>query len=318
LDEPTSVLAPSEATELLEWLRRFASSGGTAIIITHKLREARAYADDLTVLRRGRTVLTGPAKSITDESLAAAMLGASPLSERAVRGTSGRQHATVVQADSISIRGSRGNIAIRDATFQIAGGEIVGVAGVEASGHHELLLALSGRAPVSSGSLSIPSRIGFVPEDRHRDGVVLAFTLAQNLAIRDAGPRRGRLRWQRFENRMTTLLQLFDIRARGYDDAMADLSGGNQQKAVLARELEDDPTLIVLENPTRGLDIRAAAFVRAQLGARRDAGAAVVLYSSDLDEVVDGVDRVLVVHDGRVRSMEPDRALVGAAMLGIG
>jgi general nucleoside transport system ATP-binding protein len=146
--------------------------------------------------------------------------------------------------------------------------------------------------------------------------VVLSFSLAENLAIHGAGDRRGRMSWRSIENRMSTLARRFDIRARGPRDLMAALSGGNQQKAVLARELESDPDLIVLENPTRGLDIRAAAFMRAEVRARRDAGAAVILYSSDLDEVIEIADRVLVVYDGTVQSMRGDRASIGAAMLG--
>jgi general nucleoside transport system ATP-binding protein len=155
-----------------------------------------------------------------------------------------------------------------------------------------------------------------VPEDRHRDAVVLSFSLAENLAIHGAGDRRGRMSWRSIESRMSSLARRFDIRARGPHDLMAALSGGNQQKTVLARELESDPDLIVLENPTRGLDIRAAAFMRAEIRARRDAGAAVILYSSDLDEVIEIADRVLVVYDGTVQSMRGDRASIGAAMLG--
>jgi ABC-type uncharacterized transport system ATPase subunit len=317
LDEPTAVLAPAEARELLEWLRNFAAEGGTAIVITHKLDEARAYADDLTVLRRGRTVLTRAASETSTEDLATAMIGAGPPATHVATGnrTIGSSAAA---ARGVSIPRERGLAAIHDATFDIHRGEIVGVAGVEGSGHHELLLALAGRLPVSRGELLLPDDIGFVPEDRHRDAVVLDFTLTENVAINGAGARSGRMHWPARVELTRSQLTAFDVRSRGPADRMAALSGGNQQKVVLAREVSGKPTLLVLENPTRGLDIRAAAFVREQIQTIRAGGAAVVFYSSDLDEIIDIADRVLVVHAGRVRSVETDRALVGAAMLGAG
>jgi general nucleoside transport system ATP-binding protein len=316
LDEPTAVLAPAEAKDLLDWLRAFASRGGTAVIITHRLEEVRAYADDLTVLRRGRTVLARAASDTTTSGLAEAMIGSAPTAEPHAPGATPTQGAVIVRVVTADVQDSRKHVAIRAASFEIRGGEVVGVVGVEGSGHHELLLALARRTSLARGSITLPERIAFVPEDRHRDAVVLSFSLAENLAIHGAGNRRGRMSWRSIEARMSTLARRFDIRARGPRDPMTALSGGNQQKAVLARELESDPDLIVLENPTRGLDIRAAAFMRAEVRTRRDAGAAVVLYSSDLDEVIEIADRVLVVYNGTVRSMRGDRGSIGAAMLG--
>jgi ABC-type uncharacterized transport system ATPase subunit len=316
-DEPTAVLAPAEARELLEWLRTFAAEGGSAVVITHKLDEARSYADELTVLRLGRTVFTGAASTTSADDLAAAMIGAGQPTHR----PSARSEifgSAAASAKGVTILRDTGPAAIRDATFDVHRGEVVGVAGVEGSGHHELLLALAGRLPVARGDLLLPTAIGFVPEDRHRDAVVLDFTLAENVAIHDAGARQGRMHWRAIGERTRELLDRFDVRSRGPLDRMAAQSGGNQQKVVLAREVGADPVLLVLENPTRGLDIRASAFVREQIGARRAAGVAVVLYSSDLDEIIEIADRVLVVHAGSVRSVEPDRALVGAAMLGAG
>jgi len=316
LDEPTAVLAPAEARDLLGWLRVFAASGGTAIVITHKLDEARAFTDELTVLRGGGTVLSQPTSATTTTGLADAMLGdASPL----VAGKVGLPSSDVVvaRASDVTIQGKRGVNAICGATFDIRRGEIVGVAAVEGSGHHELLLALAGRLPIAHGTLTVPDRIGFVPEDRHRDAVVLDFSLAENVAIQGAGQRRGRMRWDVVENQASSFLERFDIRARSASDRMATLSGGNQQKVVLAREVDARPDLLVVENPTRGLDIRASAFIRQQLRAGSDAGMAVVMYSSDLDEVVDAADRVLVVHGGTVQWVDRVRAAVGAAMLGV-
>ena len=316
LDEPTAVLAPAEARELLGWLRGFTSGGGTAVVITHKLEEARAFTDDLTVLRNGRTVFSAPARATSTARLAEAMLGApaTPTSDASGRPAS---DVIVARATDVTIRRDRGLAAITRATFDIRRGEVLGVAGVEGSGHHELLLALAGRRPVTRGSLALPARIGFVPENRHRDAVVLDFSLTENVAIHDAGTRAGRMQWKAIEARTSTLLQRFDVRSRGPAERMATLSGGNQQKVVLAREVDAQPDLLVVENPTRGLDIRASAFVQAQIRAGRDAGMAVVLYSSDLDEVIDSADRILVVHAGTVRLIDRDRAAVGAAMLGL-
>lgn len=316
LDEPTAVLAPADARDLLGWLRAFASGGGTAIVITHKLEEARSFTDDLTVLRGGRTVLSRPAAATSTQSLAEAMLGAAaPVASGAdVQPVS---DVVIARATDVTIRGDRGGVAIDHATFDIRRGEVVGVAGVEGSGHHELLLALAGRLPIARGTLILPARTGFVPENRHRDAVVLDFSLTENVAIHGAGHRRGRMRWNVIEKRTSALLERFDIRARGTNDRMATLSGGNQQKVVLAREVDAQPDLLVVENPTRGLDIRASAFVRQQIRAGRDTGMAVVLYSSDLDEVIEAADRVLVVHAGTLRWVDRDRTAVGAAMLGV-
>jgi simple sugar transport system ATP-binding protein len=205
---------------------------------------------------------------------------------------------------------------VRDASFDVGAGEILGVAAVEGSGQHELLRAIAGRLRPESGSLDIPRWIGFVPEDRHRDALVLEYSLTENIALRGAGRARGMVRWDELRRRTADVVSSFDVRARGVATRAGALSGGNQQKLVLGRELADRPELLVAENPTRGLDIRAATAVEERLVAARDAGTAVVLYSSDLDDVLRLADRVLVLHGGTVRELPPDRQQVGAAMLG--
>ena len=315
-DEPTAVLAPSEARDLLVWLRAFAAGGGTAIVITHKLEEARSYTDDLTVLRRGRTVFARRSADTGADDLAEAMIGAGAPPVAGSGPGPAPLGGIAAKASGVTIHNDRGGVAIRDATFDIRRGEVVGIVGVEGSGHHELLLSLAGRLRIASGTLALPDRVGFVPEDRHREGVVLDFSLAENVAIQGAGARRGIMSWKAIDDRTSALIRRFDVRARGATERMATLSGGNQQKLVLAREVDADPELLVLENPTRGLDIRAAAFVREQIRASRDAGMAVVVYSSDLDEVIDAADRVLVVYAGTVKWANLDRTTVGAAMLG--
>jgi simple sugar transport system ATP-binding protein len=328
LDEPTAVLPPSESAELLRWLRDFADQGNAAVLITHKLGEALSVADDVTVLRRGRTVLAVPRASATAESLTDAMLGAPTIDERtnlalteAPRQTIVRSTIPIFRADRASLTDPHGIVRIRQASFTIAAGEIVGVVGVEGAGHRELLRALAGRQDVVSGALEGPPVVGFVPEDRHRDAVLLDRRLTENVALRGAGKRRGIIDWRAIARRTEALMRAFDVRAAGSRALMRTLSGGNQQKLVLARELDsvmaDGPQAIVVENPTRGLDVRASAEVHARLRAARDAGAAVVLYSSDIDEVLALANRVLVVYAGTVSETAPDRELVGRRMLGL-
>lgn len=315
LDEPTAVLAPSESEELLQRLRQLASRGDAVLIITHKLKEALSVADDVTVLHRGRSVLTRAAADVSADELAHAMLGATPQAAppRAQRAPG----PPVITATALSVVDTRGVIRVRDVTFDARAGEIVGIVGVEGAGQHELLRAIAGRTPPAGGTLHIPARIGFVPEDRQRDGLVLPFTLVENIALRDAGAARGLLPWRAIAARTTSLVAQYAVRAQHVTMPAAALSGGNQQKLVLARELEGDPDALIVENPTRGLDIAATAAIHARLLAARDAGCAIVLYSGDLDEVLQLADRVLVMYAGRCREMAPARAAVGRAMLGL-
>jgi len=191
---------------------------------------------------------------------------------------------------------------------------------VDGSGQHELLRALAGRRPLASGTLERPSVVGFVPEDRHRDAVLLDRSLVENVALRGAGVRRGRIDWRAVRTHTESLTRAFDVRAAGLRAPVRTLSGGNQQKLVLARELDFDGTAgsqaIVLENPTRGLDVRATLEVHDRLRAARDAGAAVVVYSSDIDEVLLLASRVLVVYAGVVRESPVEREAIGRLMLG--
>ena len=323
LDEPTAVLAPREIDELMAWLRRFVAEGNAAVLITHKLREALAVADEVTVLRRGRTVLTRPARETSAEELAAAMVGASTMpthdaAPRPMHLASFDDAPPVADASALELRDARGVAVLRETSFALRRGEIVGVAAVEGSGQHELLRALAGRLAPAGGTLRTPpaAQIAFVPEDRHRDALALDFALDENVALRGAGARRGAMRWDRIRERTSALLAEHDVRASGARAPARTLSGGNQQKLVLARELADDPALVVAENPTRGLDIHATAQVHARLREASRRGAAVLVYSTDLDEVLALAGRMLVLHAGRLRELPPDRERVGRAMLG--
>jgi simple sugar transport system ATP-binding protein len=326
LDEPTAVLPPSESAALLRWLRSFANEGNAVVLITHKLGEALSVADDVTVLRRGRTVLSALAAQASAASLTHAMIGSAAAEEAGIRSPDDRlqgrasPQSAVFRANRVTLVDAAGVVRVRDASFVIGAGEIVGIAGVEGAGQRELLRVLAGRLPVASGTLERPKVVGFVPEDRHRDAVLLDRPLVENVALRGAGEHRGVIDWSMLADRTEALMRAFDVRAAGSRAPMRTVSGGNQQKLVLARELADEtgtgPHAIVLENPTRGLDVRATAEIHDRLRSERDGGAAVAIYSSDIDEIVLLADRILVVYAGTVRESVVDRDTVGRLMLG--
>lgn len=314
LDEPTAVLAPREADDLLAMLRRFAGTGGAVVLITHKLPEALSVAEDVTVLRHGRTVLAEPVTNVDNVTLAKAMIGGAPPAD--VRHAHAEPGDVVLSARGLSVTDARGVVRAREVSLDVRSGEVLGVAGVDGAGQHELLLCLAGRLPSTAGRVLGSTTIGFVPEDRHRDALILDFDIAENLALRGAGAARGRLAWPSIRSRAGALLTEYDVRAPSTDAMAGALSGGNQQKLVLARELEAKPRIVIVENPTRGLDIAATAAVHARLLHARDAGAAVILYSSDLDEVLSLADRLIVMFQGRAREVPLDRDAAGRAMLG--
>ena len=318
MDEPTAVLTPQEADDLFAWLRRYVADGGTVILVTHKLQEALAIADDITVLRRGACVLSAPTAGLDLGSLVRAMTGDAPRVPDAPRPPRDARPASapVARLSEVGVRDARGVWRLRDVSMECAAGEVVGVAGVEGSGVHELLRVLAGRLPAATGSVTLPQVVGFVPEDRLRDALIGEFTLTENVALRSAGMRRGRLLWNRLADQTAGVLARHDVRAPSAAAIAETLSGGNQQKFVVGRELDDRPPLIVAENPVRGLDIRATEHVMRELAAAARAGSAVVLYSADVDELLPVVDRILVAFDGRVREVPRDRAAVAHALVG--
>ena len=324
LDEPTAVLAPMDAMALLRWARGFASSDRAVVLITHKLHDALAIADDVTVLRQGNVVLTARAASLDAHAIALAMLGDSrePDLEATVEGVATAkkaQHATGAQVARLAdvVVSARGVAALRGVTVSVHEGEILGVAAVEGNGEHELLRTFAGRQRTQLGTVSLPTRVGYIPQDRHTEAIADDLSLTENIALRDAGSRRGWMAWPARRAETANLIERYQVKAVGPDVAISTLSGGNQQRLVLARELSAEPQLVVADQPTRGLDVRATADVHQRLRAARDAGAAVVLYSSDLDEVLALADRVVVVVGGAVHEIVGDRERVGQAMLGI-
>ena len=312
LDEPSAALAPSEIEALLAEVRQFAREGGSVALVTHKLPEVFAAADRVTVLRQGETVLHGePVSTQTDVTLAEAMLGASGrgATPHDQNRRAGQVGAEVARIDDIVIRS----------------GELIGVAAVEGNGQRELLRAVAGVERPGPGRVRVtPGTVGFIPEDRTTEGLIPELSITENFVLgRDHDPlwsRRGRIDWGAARRHTSTIIQEFEIRASGPDAAVRTLSGGNQQKLVLARALHARPSILVAENPTRGLDIRATAELRRRLQEAADAGVAVLVYSADLDEVIELGERVLVVYRGRVSEAPSgaDRQTVGRLMLGVG
>ena len=320
LDEPTAALPPAEAERLLAWLIEFRERGGSVVLITHKLREALAIADEISVLRSGALTWSGKRDRATLDELVTAMIGGSlPVSGSLVDTTEDEvsiKDEAVVQATSIVVRDRHGITRVKEVSVRVAAGEIVGVAGVDGSGTKELLLALAGRARPSSGALRLPNDIGFVPDDRHQEALLLDQSIAANVALRGSGRRRGWQGRRALESIAASVVATSGVRVPSLRAPVSALSGGNQQRLVLARELEGDPSLFVAINPARGLDVAATTEVHRRLRSASRAGMAVVYHSPDLEELLEISDRVLVMFDGRVSEVARDRDAVGRAMLG--
>ena len=328
LDEPTAVLAPAEVERLLALLRELAASGRAVVIVAHKLDEALAVADRVTVLRGGRVVLEAARAVVDARALARAMVGEERSSalEPSVRSPGARPTGDLVaRLQDVVPPGARSGGASTPLSLEVRRGEIVGVAGVEGNGQRELALVLSGREAPMRGRAELPADPGLIPQDRSREGLIGAFDLAENVALalhRQARWRSGpTLRWDELRAAAGELVARYQVRAPGTHALARTLSGGNQQRMVVARELEAGGDLLVAENPTRGLDVAATAFVHGELRRLRAEGrVGVVLISTDLDEVLALADRILVMVRGRLIEVpdvpgERTRAGVGALML---
>ena len=316
LDEPTALLTPQEVDELYAILRRLRAGGGTIVFITHKLREVAAISDRVTVIRRGRTVGTRLTADATAAELAELMVG------REVLLRVDRPPATpgepVLVADGLVVGGRGGEPALRGLSLAVRRGEIVGIAGVEGNGQTELVETLAGLRRPERGRVLLQGRditgadphtvrragLSYIPEDRHGRGLVLGFSLTENILLGNADDppfsRSGRIDYAQTEALCRRLMDAFDVRAPSPETPAASLSGGNQQKLIIARELHREPEALLAVQPTRGLDVGAVEFVHRQLVAERDKGRGVLLISFDLDEILDLSDRVLVLFNGRI------------------
>lgn len=314
LDEPTAVLTPGDIAELFTQLKAFAQAGNSVVLITHKLADAIQHADEVTVLRHGRVVLSSTMNEASESSLATAMLGSTPTRANPAAMISQVSQRSVASLTNVSLDVHDGKVLNHDINLEISSGEIVGIAALEGAAA-PLLRALAGRLPPYSGQIHLPKDIGFVPENRRDEALIDDFTLTENLALAGAGPRRGLMNWDFFTIAASKVLVDFSVSARTPEVRPQQLSGGNQQRFVLGRELRNDPSLLVLENPTQGLDISASAFVHEQMKQAAGRGAGVVFYSSDIDELATLSSRILVVSPDGIESVKPDRDAIGLALV---
>jgi simple sugar transport system ATP-binding protein len=324
-------------TSLFSLLRQLAEQGRAIVLVAHKIDEVLAVADRVTVLRRGRTVLTGARSDYDAAALIAAMVGgdvAGTLGARLSAAGGGgtpndeiRGGEPVARLRNVSAAGESGSQALRDVGLTVARGEVVGIAGVEGNGQRELALVLAGRLVADSGTVEIPSGVGFIPQDRSVEGVIPDFDLVENMALAlhdDSRYGRGAwLAWSRIRTEAESVVSRFGVVAPGAEALAGALSGGNQQRFVVGRELLRASDLLVAENPTRGLDVAATAFVHAEIQrlAGMDSGPGVVLVSTDLDEVLELSSRILVMSRGRLLEAPDDvrtREGIGTLMLGGG
>jgi len=332
LDEPTAVLAPPEVEHLFRVMRELASGGVAVILISHKLREVLAIADRITVLRRGRVVGSVAPADATDASLASMMVGRSVvLSVEKKPGTPG---AEVLRIEGLRVRDERGAVRVDTLNLTVRAGEIVGIAGVEGNGQTELVEVLAGIRSAEAGRVlvdgvpvtrSTPRQltargVARIPEDRHKYGLILAHSLADNLVLTrfDEPPfARGLQRlFDAVRGLARRLIGEFDVRSDSPDAPADTLSGGNQQKLVVARELAEPPRLLIAAQPTRGIDVGATELIHRRLIAARDGGAAILLVSAELDELLALSDRIVVMYRGQITA-ELDAAGLDSTRLGL-
>ena len=318
LDEPTALLTPQEARDLVAFLQRLAGDGVGIFLISHKLEEVIEAANRITVLRRGRKVTTVGAAETTPSLLAELMIGELSHVALAQIRSSGSSGQTQLEVRGLHVKGDRGERAVSDVSFSVRAGEIVGIAGLEGNGQLELTEALAGVRQTESGTIRLSSRslegmdarsrrqagVAHIPADRLRTGFIGSMSVAENLVLprieHRPYSRWGFVRGREIKRAAARLISYFDIRVARADVRAASLSGGNQQKMVLARELERDPKLIVCCYMTRGLDFAATEAVKREILKRRDGGAAIVYASVDLDELLAVTDRIVALHEGQI------------------
>ena len=318
-DEPTAVLTPSEIDELMNIMRNLVKEGKSIILITHKLDEIRAVSDRVTVIRRGKSIDTVTIEGSTNADLAEMMVGRSVSFKTDKIAANPKE--VVLSIKDLVVNENRGVPAVKNLSLDVRAGEIVGIAGIDGNGQSELVQAITGLRKVQSGEITIKDKsivglhprqitemsVGHVPEDRHRDGMVLDMTVAENIALqtyyKEPDSKNGILNYNNINAKARKLMAEFDVRGAGELIAGGDLSGGNQQKAVIAREIDRDPDLLIVSQPTRGLDVGAIEYIRKRIIAERDKGKAVIVVSFELDEILDMSDRIAVIHDGKIQGI---------------
>jgi general nucleoside transport system ATP-binding protein len=335
LDEPTAVLTAQESHELFEVLGALKKDGVSIVFISHKLNEVLEISDRVTVLRRGKRIDTVPTEGATEESLARLMVGRDVLLR--VEKKAAKPGAPMLEVEDLRVRDARGLEAVQGVSLEVRGGEVVAIAGVDGNGQLELVQAIAGVVVPESGSVSIEGRdvtgrgvratteagVAHIPEDRHLCGLVLDFTLAENLALREYREppisNHGLLSVGQMNDRARALLKEYDVRGGDPNTLASALSGGNQQKVAVAREVASNPKLLIAHQPTRGLDVGAIEFVHGRLLVERDEGRGILLVSLEFEEIRALADRILVIYEGKiVGEFPPDvsEEELGIAMTG--
>lgn len=338
LDEPTAVLTPQETDELMQIMRELAKSGTSIIFITHKLREVQAVADHITVIRLGKVVGEASPKD-SAEKLATLMVGREV--DLKVSKANAKNGEVVLSVESLSVLDDRQQRAVDDVSFEVRAGEVLAIAGVQGNGQTELAEALLGLRSAIKGSGSITlngvglerknvrqrleSGIGYIPEDRKKDGLVGDFTISENFMLNgsfgEPFAKGLNINFAKRDEISAQLIKDFDVRTQSAETPAGKLSGGNQQKVVVARELRRDVKLLIAAQPTRGVDVGSIEFIHERIIAERDSGRAVILISTELDEVLALADRIAVMYRGRVvgivSAAEATREKLGKMMAGV-
>ncbi|OAB39191.1 heme ABC transporter ATP-binding protein [Paenibacillus macquariensis subsp. defensor] len=315
-DEPTAVLTPQEITDLMFIMRRLVDEGKSIILITHKLKEIMHISDAVTIIRRGKVVDTLKTSETDPNTLAEKMVG------RNVSFKIDKKAATpgesILAVRDLMLKNKEGVSVLDGLSLDVRAGEILGVAGVDGNGQSELIEALTGLRKVDSGSVTMKGMelanrtprfvseqgVSHIPEDRHKHGLVLDFSMSENMVLETyyKAPfnKGGFLNQQEIDKQAKKLIEAFDVRTPSIETKARSLSGGNQQKAIIAREIDKKPELLIAAQPTRGLDVGAIEFVQQQLISQRDQGKAVMLISFELDEIMNVADRIVVIYEGRI------------------
>ncbi len=336
LDEPTAVLTPGETNELFRIMRDLQASGKSVIFISHKLKEVQEIADRITVIRRGK-VVGSPPPTATDEELASLMVGRAV--ELKVHKEEARPREVTLEVEGLRVENTSGRAVVDGVSFEVRSGEIVGIAGVQGNGQTELCEAIMGLLPVAAGSIQVAGKdltgartrvvlesgVSYIPEDRQEDGIVERFSLADNLVLdvynREPYASGISLHLDAIRESAAKHMDEYDIRATSIDMTVGTLSGGNQQKVIVARELGREVRLLVANQPTRGLDVGSIEFVHHRIVAARDQGSAVLICSTELDEIYALADRIIVMYEGRIAGIRPPTVSIeeiGLLMAGAG
>ncbi|WP_069997239.1 ABC transporter ATP-binding protein [Cellulosilyticum sp. I15G10I2] len=337
-DEPTAVLTPQEINDLIEIMKNLIKEGKSIILITHKLREIKAVADRCTVIRRGKCIGTVNVSSTSEAEMAKMMVGR-PVSFKVAKAAS-KPGPTILKIDNLSVQNNKKVLGLKNFSLEIRAGEIVGIAGVEGNGQSELVEAITGLRKIESGSIilkdkvinqlsvkkRIASGIAHIPEDRHKRGLILDYSVEDNMILeiyhQEPFSKYGLLNRQAIKKYTDTIIDSFDVRSgEGGASIARSLSGGNQQKAIIGREMELDPDLLIAVQPTRGLDVGSIEYIHQRLIEQRDKGKAVLLVSLELDEVMNVSDKIAIVNNGEligtVIADETNENEIGLMMAGV-